>query len=360
MGGPGEVTDDGIEHLRRHKLSTCEYTPLDHLMDPLWQAIAELVPRRISPNMISCVGGAFACVSTLVAVVASQTRSATLQIVAGALLIGYQTADAVDGKHARLTGQATPLGGLVDHGIDAFVAFTTGVAVCISVNPDLTSVTTMIAFCVFHTAWFCSNWCALETGALDTRGITEGELAAALAIALPGLFGLDVYGTFLAVPVLGTTEARRLLEYAIIFGCGAISVMHSIKVILVTRKFGSYVPLLQWLFHCALAVLIFTSAGREAPLLVYGVAGMDACQLMTKLPLALSMNSPWPRMHVEMMPFCAFALACGLGVTLGKVVLSVIFAWQVFVFARLWYCSIKRICAGLGIPFLAEVPHKSD
>ena len=32
----------------------------------------------------------------------------------------FQTMDAVDGKHARNTGKASPLGQLVDHGLDIF------------------------------------------------------------------------------------------------------------------------------------------------------------------------------------------------------------------------------------------------
>jgi len=33
-------------------------------------------------------------------------------------LLLFQTADAVDGKHARNTGRSSPLGQLIDHGLD--------------------------------------------------------------------------------------------------------------------------------------------------------------------------------------------------------------------------------------------------
>merc|ERR1719291_296377 len=35
----------------------------------------------------------------------------------------YQTMDAADGKHARRTGQSTPLGALFDHGCDGVVTW---------------------------------------------------------------------------------------------------------------------------------------------------------------------------------------------------------------------------------------------
>ncbi len=40
-------------------------------------------------------------------------------ILAGLCLFAYQSLDAIDGKQARRTGSATPLGELFDHGCDA-------------------------------------------------------------------------------------------------------------------------------------------------------------------------------------------------------------------------------------------------
>ncbi len=40
-------------------------------------------------------------------------------MLAGLCLFAYQSLDAIDGKQARRTGSATPLGELFDHGCDA-------------------------------------------------------------------------------------------------------------------------------------------------------------------------------------------------------------------------------------------------
>merc|ERR1712070_616864 len=130
MGTPFScVTDEGIEDLAGHKHVPAEYTPIDYFMDPFWLACAKCVPAWISPNAISVFGGVCGFISAVCAVLTTIYGSGQLNIAAGVCILIYMTADAVDGKHARATGQATPMGALVDHGVDAFIAFTTGVAI---------------------------------------------------------------------------------------------------------------------------------------------------------------------------------------------------------------------------------------
>ena len=68
-----------------------------------------------------------------------------LYFLAPLLIFVYMTCDAVDGKHARHTGQSSVLGAVVDHGIDAFCAFTTGVAVTVTADPELRDPMLMLA-----------------------------------------------------------------------------------------------------------------------------------------------------------------------------------------------------------------------
>ncbi|CAK8995742.1 Cholinephosphotransferase 1 (Diacylglycerol cholinephosphotransferase 1) [Durusdinium trenchii] len=119
------------------------------------------------------------------------------------------TCDAVDGKHARNTKQSTPLGAVVDHGIDAFCAFTTGVAVTVTADPALEDPWLMLAYCMFHGAWFSAQWGELTWGSLDQRGITEGEFASMLVIALPGILGPNFRDHWIPtwVPLLGGRKA---------------------------------------------------------------------------------------------------------------------------------------------------------
>ncbi|CAJ1332545.1 unnamed protein product, partial [Effrenium voratum] len=123
------------------------------------------------------LGGVCNALAGVCAVLANHQRQRAWYFVAPMLIFVYMTCDAVDGKHARNTKQSTPLGAVVDHGIDAFCAYTTGVAVTVTADPELRDPMLMLAYCAFHGAWFCAQWGELVLGSLDQRGITEGEFA---------------------------------------------------------------------------------------------------------------------------------------------------------------------------------------
>lgn len=357
----GFVTEAGIVHLAQHNYKAAPYTPLDNLFEPFWAGSARLLPRWISPNAISLFGGVCASLSTLCCVVAGWYASPALYICSGLLILIYMTADAVDGKHARLTQQSTPMGALVDHGIDAFVAFTTGVAICVTVDPSLSSVRIMAAFCAFHTIWFLAQWAELEAGSLDTTGITEGELAAAAVLALPGVVALDVYSWRLPIPgaLGGPVPARVLVEWAV-FAWSAGSAVAQLATVFLRQRVSHRMPLLHIALHDVVAVLLAsTPLYSRSSLLVFLVVGMDACMLMTKIRFTASTHSPWQVVHPELLPFLVLATLQLIGLEVHGLALLGLLAWQALTFLLVWYDSISKICIALDIPFLAPVPKKS-
>ena len=144
------------------------------------------------------------------------------------------TCDAVDGKHARRTKQSTPLGAVVDHGIDAFCAFTTGVAVVVTADPELKDPNLMLAFCLFHGAWFCAQWGELVLGSLDQRGITEGEFASMAVISLPGIFGPDAAKSHLPdwIPYFGARPVLDPVTTGVILVCGGVCLSFALRIFL--------------------------------------------------------------------------------------------------------------------------------
>jgi len=353
------ISDDGIAHLRDHKFAAAESTPIDQLMDPFWLAVARRLPRRISPNAVSVFGGASALACTVAVVLATRYASAAAHVAAGFLLLVYQTADAVDGKHARLTRQSTPLGSFVDHGIDAFVGFCLGVGVCVVLDPELSTLT-MVGMCAFHSTWFAAQVCELGTGALDTRGVTEGEFAAAAVLALPGLWRLDVYASELMLPGVGAVEARLPLEVLIAAGCGIHTAFQAAVALSGPGARTTCAPLLHFGLHNLVGVSLSTaSLGQQSPLLALSSVGMDACMLMTKARLTVLTRTPW-KMQLDGLPFLLAAVANIAGFGVGPPIFGVVLLWQVVAFVLLWHDSISRICRSLDIPFLAEVPDKAQ
>ena len=83
----------------------------------LWNRMVPRIPASIAPNTITIVGQLMALLAIPFAYFAT-TGTPVFYIVSALLLLGYLTADNVDGPHARRTGQASPLGEFLDHGLD--------------------------------------------------------------------------------------------------------------------------------------------------------------------------------------------------------------------------------------------------
>ena len=226
------IPDSEISALATHKFQSAGSTWLDEKMDPFWCAVAQRIPRYISPNLISVLGGFCCALAAVFTVVANHVRWIPLYFVGPFLIFIYMTCDAVDGKHARRTKQSTPLGAVVDHGIDAFCAFTTGIAVVVTADPELADPRLMLAFCLFHGAWFCAQWGELVLGSLDQRGITEGEFASMTVIALPGIFGPDAAKSHLPswLPFFGGRPVLDPVTMGVILGCGGVCVSFALRI----------------------------------------------------------------------------------------------------------------------------------
>lgn len=323
-----------------------------------------MIPHWVSPNLISVVGGVNCVAASICSVIAARVAIRWFYFVGPTLMFIYVTADAVDGKHARRTEQSTPLGAVVDHGIDAFCAFTTGLAVTSTVDWKLSTARMMLAFCMFHLSWFSAQWGELELGSLDQRGITEGEFATMFVWALPGLVGEDPFRWLLPLPH-GSLEFSLLMECGVIVGCGLVALSFLVKVLLASkgRRLQACTPFLHFCLHSLAGVcLARTVFGQAYPLFNFVVVGMDAAMLMTKVRLAATLHCPWPKVHFETLPFLAVAalhIAFG-GELVGLLAFSAVLAWQAFALVMLWTNTINRICAVLDIPFLAPVPQKKQ
>lgn len=135
-GGEATASDDSpsaaadaalVDALRRYKYVAPELSFLERrVLDNLWTSVVEsCFPRWLAPNVVTLCGGA--CIACAVALTLTHSpllegASPSWVYVANALLIFlYQTFDGCDGKQARRTASGSPLGELMDHGVDAVV-----------------------------------------------------------------------------------------------------------------------------------------------------------------------------------------------------------------------------------------------
>ncbi len=81
----------------------------------------------------------------------------------------YQSLDAVDGKQARRTQSATPLGELFDHGCDALSALMMGIACGSAASLGDFPIFYPFACFVVLSLFYCSHWQAFVCGKLTFR-----------------------------------------------------------------------------------------------------------------------------------------------------------------------------------------------
>ena len=50
------LTEEGLDHIKRHQYKAGKYTPLDNFLNPYWIQLAEALPRWLAPNLVTLVG----------------------------------------------------------------------------------------------------------------------------------------------------------------------------------------------------------------------------------------------------------------------------------------------------------------
>lgn len=359
------IPDSAIQALAAHKFQSAGYTWLDEKMDPFWTWVARRIPRWVSPNLISVLGGICCALAAPMTVLANDLRQDSLYLLAPALIFVYMTCDAVDGKHARNTKQSTPLGAVVDHGIDAFCAFTTGIAVTVTADPDLKDPMLMLAFCMFHGAWFSAQWGELMLGSLDQRGITEGEFASMLVLSLPGLLGPDARLHRLPswIPLCGGQKVLEPVTIAVVVLCAGVSLSFALRIACKVEAgeiFSATCPLLHLLLHTLAAMHLAGGALLQSnPLLTFTVVGMNAALLMTKMRFMATFRVPWPLLHLEMVPLLLTAAMDAGGLRVPLLCWYLVLLVECALLWCMWQRLLQRICSALNVPFLREVPERS-
>ena len=119
----GYISKEGLHNLANWKYKSGTYTYCDDFLNPFWIWGATFFPKWIAPNMISLIGLLFAVIATAITLLYDTSLEGEvppwLYILGAFAVFMFQTFDAIDGKHARNTGQSSPLGQLFDHGCDA-------------------------------------------------------------------------------------------------------------------------------------------------------------------------------------------------------------------------------------------------
>lgn len=164
-----------------------------------------------------------------------------------------------------------------------------------------------------------------------------------------------MFGITEAVPIGG------LISWVLGLLWGVMAVFQFLQV-LMKGKLEHWLPVLTILLHDIVCMkLASTASYKQSPertLLLFIICGMDGCQLMTKIRFVASTNSPWPIVHLELLPFLAISALQIAGFPVHEGCLAGLLLWQVVILIWVWQNTISRICKAFRIPFLAPVPEK--
>jgi phosphatidylglycerophosphate synthase len=154
----------------------------------LWDRLVARIPDRVHPNTLTIASQAFALLA-VIASVAAVLRGPALHAVSALCLMTCLTLDNVDGAHARRTGQCSPLGELLDHGLDGITSASVLIVTCLVLHLDAGM--TVVVCGLGALALASVFWEQFRTGLLTLPKIspTEGMTLLAVWQLVAAVFG---------------------------------------------------------------------------------------------------------------------------------------------------------------------------
>jgi len=361
----GDLPESTVRRVLDHKAKKAPLSPLDHhVITPMGVAIAQRLPRSISPNAISLFGGGCAMASSALVVFGASRGSAGAHCMAGVFWFAYQLADVTDGAQARGTGQGTPLGGVVDHCTDAVVCVFGAIAAISVCDPKgLFRVLGIRTAVMLEVAFFAAPWAEYAGEDFDDRGVIEVNLITALSLALPGLLHIDVFLTQVNLSFLGPMPLGQGIMLCVFVFAVFQSISRLVLVLWHTQRPGLLTYFLPILMHWLAAEAFchyMPQVSFDSWLVVQAMSFTGMSVTAMKMRLAATVVAPWSALHAEVIPPLCLAVLMAFGIPVGMLPFALVFAWQATVMALLWYDFVTRMCCLLDIPFLAPLPPKAS
>nr|CAH7757639.1 unnamed protein product [Callosobruchus chinensis] len=195
------LQDVQLKRLGEHQYSCQSVSILDSLLQPYWNWLVSKIPIWLAPNLITILGLIINILTALILIwyspdAKTETPRWALAFCALGLFI-YQSLDAIDGKQARRTGTANPLGELFDHGCDSlstvFVALSACIAIQIGNYPGWMF---FQCFCAM-TLFYCAHWQTYVSGTLrfGKVDVTEAQFTIMSILTISAIFGPSIWST---------------------------------------------------------------------------------------------------------------------------------------------------------------------
>mmetsp|Transcript_19618 Transcript_19618/g.36092 ORF Transcript_19618/g.36092 Transcript_19618/m.36092 type:complete len:367 (+) Transcript_19618:5101-6201(+) len=360
------ITEEGYKSLLTHKYQTTGYSWFDtNVMNYFWEAFAKILPRWMAPNLVTLIGLVFMIAHYLVMLFYDTTFS--LPIPPNVIYFStfgvfmYQTLDAVDGKHARAIGAASPLGMLMDHGCDALSSIFITLGLAQAAGLGLGSHLLLIYLGV-QLMFFMATWEEYHTHVCRTQilnwGVTELQFLNMSIVLSTGLFGPG----WLRNQVLPGIDIVDVLVYSNVFMAGVMGIIMSYSVIATVKSpLHAVLRLLPIGMLQGLLLLfpIYTKVYYTHAPLLFITEGLLFATLACKLIIFSVTSHPFPILHVEPFIFASF-FALREVTKCEACALQTVAIAAFLVFASFVVSITRQIAKRLRINVLTVTPKEKD
>ncbi|KAJ2251568.1 hypothetical protein GGI13_003776, partial [Coemansia sp. RSA 455] len=194
------IPENYLPNLKKYKYQAIDKSLISkYVLAEYWNQLVKIFPLTMAANMVTLLGS----LHVLIAVVLNQIYAPNLvetcpswvYFTFSACIWIYGSFDAVDGKQARRTGTASPLGELFDHGCDSLVVSLIMTLFASTCQLGETWWTAALVFFAL-TNFYMSTMEEYHTHILFLgyfSGPVEGIISFSLATLLTGIFGPEFW-----------------------------------------------------------------------------------------------------------------------------------------------------------------------
>ncbi len=218
-----------------------------------------VIPRALHPNFITHTGHVINMLGAAL-LLASGAKSGWPFLVTALALQLYNWCDNADGGHARRTDQCSPLGELLDHGLDMLNIVYIALVAATAIGASATW-TAAIAI-VLPAACAVTYWEQAETGlfSLGTLNQIESVMLLTLVLGISAVFGTEVWERIAIGPL-----TARLAILAFVVGGALVGIAGNLRRVLKTRGLRSIVRGAPHLHFVALVFVAVPAGVLSAP-----------------------------------------------------------------------------------------------
>ncbi|KAG8933449.1 hypothetical protein FRC03_012313 [Tulasnella sp. 419] len=216
---PRYVPQQNLENLKKYKYSAIDKSILSkYVLNPFWNKFVTIWPLWVAPNTITFMGLCLVLFNLATLVYydphylidsdhAGPPKWIYFTWAAG--LFWYQAFDAIDGKQARRTNMAGPLGQMFDHGCDAMNTTFEVILAARALNVGRSWWTVASEIGTIGN-FYLTTWEEFHTGTLYLgvfSGPVEGIILIVVIYIISGIYGATIWDT----KILAVTRLDRLM-----------------------------------------------------------------------------------------------------------------------------------------------------